>query len=236
VHLLTGARELFELQQIDTDIGVRQRRLEKIGAELQEGEALIAARGELEGKGNRLHTLEGEQKSLDWDVENTRNRITSLETRMYGDQVSNPRELQSIVAEIAHLKDRQKELEDRELGVMEEVEEARGDAERQGATVQELQAKWEDVQGHLLDEKRKIEEAFPGLEAKRRDHESTVPEASRKIYDRLRGSLGGLAIVRAEQGMCTGCRISLPTHLVQQVRADKQFTYCGACGRLLFAA
>ncbi|MCL0101563.1 C4-type zinc ribbon domain-containing protein [Dehalococcoidia bacterium] len=231
---MSGARELFELQQLDTEIGVYNGRLEKIGRDLQEHEGLTAARADLDNKEGTLRSLDDEQKSIDWDVENTRSRIANLESRMYGNQVGNPRELQSIVSEIAHLRERQSELEDRELGVMEEVDEARVAVDLQKVVVGELEAAWTEDQGYLLDERQKVETELPLLEARRRDQESGVPEASRRIYSRLRNSLGDLAVAKAERGMCTGCRITLPTHLFQRVRAGKQLTYCD-CGRLLYA-
>lgn len=233
---LSGARELFELQQIDTEIGAHHGRLEKIGRDLQEDQELLAAREGLDHKEIGLRKLEDEQKSIDWDVEHARDRIANLEARMYGNQVGNPRELKSIVSEIAHLRDRQSELEDRELGVMEEVDEIRVVVDLHRVAVGELEAKWAEDQGHLLDERRRVETELPLLEARRRDQESEVSEASRKIYGRLRDSLGELAVAKAERGMCTGCRITLPTHLFQKVRAGRQLTYCSTCGRLLYAA
>ena len=38
---------------------------------------------------------------------------------------------------------------------------------------------------------------------------------------------------RVEQGICRGCRISLPTTDLQQARSGK-LVQCSSCGRILF--
>ena len=233
---MTGARELFQLQEIDTEIDAGKRRLVQVEDELQEDAELMAARSELQTREDRLRSLEADQKSLEWDVENTRTRMASLETRMYGNQVGNPRELKSIDTEIGHLKERQGSLEDRVLSTMEMVEEARREEESQRAVVEEMEALWASAQSSLLEEKSRLETEMPGWEEKRLQYASALPESSARLYERLRSAKAGLAVARVERGTCSACRITLPMTLAQGARSDKQVTYCSSCGRVLFAS
>ena len=233
---MTGVSQIFRFQEIDSEIGAVKARLAQIEQQLQENAELRGARSELERREDLLRTLEDNQKSLERDVESTRTRIGALEARMYGDQAGNPRELQSIVTEIGHLKERQKELEDGVLSIMEESDAARLDVEGQRAIVEELEAQWGSDQSHLLEEKARLQAELPQWEEKRLQHAGILPEPSMRIYERLRTAKGGVAVARVERGMCTGCRITLPIILVQQARSHKQFTYCSSCGRLLFVS
>ncbi len=230
------SKELHEFQEIDTEIGAKAARLVKINQELDEDAEVKVARGELDSRQERLRSLESDQKSFEEEIDNTRNRIASQESRMYGNQVGNPRDLQSIVKELEHLKKRQQELEDSLLGLMEEVEAAGGEAVSQQDIVEELHARWASTQGHLIEEKTRIEAEMPGWKQKRLQHAASIPEPALRIYERLLAVKGGLAVATVERGACMGCRIALPTRLVQQARAGKELTYCSSCGRLLFAS
>ncbi|MEE8413272.1 MAG: C4-type zinc ribbon domain-containing protein, partial [Dehalococcoidales bacterium] len=45
----------------------------------------------------------------------------------------------------------------------------------------------------------------------------------------------GTAVARVEQGMCSGCRISLSVSEFQRARTGS-LVRCGSCGRILFVA
>ena len=45
----------------------------------------------------------------------------------------------------------------------------------------------------------------------------------------------GIAVAKVEQGICRGCRISLPTAELQQARSGS-LVRCSSCGRILFLA
>ena len=233
---MAGVRALFELQETDGQIDARKKRLAEIEGRLRGDEEVGAARRDLEAREARLRSAEAFQKSLEWDIENARTRASSLEARMYGGQVANPKELTAMTAEIAHLKDRQKELEDSLLAAMEATERARQETVPQRGLVDDLEKRWLATQGHLVEEKRRLESELPQWQARRQGQAAALPDAARRLYEQLRASRGHIAVARAERGLCSGCRISLPTTLVQRARADREFTYCSSCGRLLYAA
>ena len=52
------------------------------------------------------------------------------------------------------------------------------------------------------------------------------------LYDGLRENKG-FAVARVEQGICRGCRISLPSSELQQVRGGNVIQ-CGSCNRILY--
>ena len=53
------------------------------------------------------------------------------------------------------------------------------------------------------------------------------------VYESLRTLKQGRAVARIEQGACQGCRISLPTHVVQRARGGTVLVHCPSCERIL---
>jgi predicted nucleic acid-binding Zn-ribbon protein len=55
------------------------------------------------------------------------------------------------------------------------------------------------------------------------------------LYEGLRSTRQGRGVALMERGACQGCRITLPTHLVQRLRAGGQLVQCPSCERILVA-
>ena len=91
---MEGVKELIELQRLDTELQSKKRRLAEIEALMNGNRELRQARAVLERTHTQFRKLEADQKSVEWDVDQTRDRITQVERRLMGNQVTNPRELE----------------------------------------------------------------------------------------------------------------------------------------------
>ena len=229
-------KALFELQGLDGEIDRRKKRIAEIASQLRETPELRNARASLKAAEEKLHELQTQQKSMEWDAEQVKDRITDLDGRMMRGQVGNPRDLQVIEKELVNLRERQKSLEDQAIGLMEQVEEARKSRDEQAATVQTLEGEWEGSQADLLKEQKRLRGELPEWEQHRKEFIAGVDASSLRVYNVTRARKAGLAVVRAERGICTGCRITLPSTLVQRARAGREIVYCSSCGRILHAA
>lgn len=232
---LTGIRELYELQGMDTEIDRRLRRISQIDKELQENEQLVAARKDLEAKETLLRQAVEEQKTVEESAESTRARIAAHESRMYGGETINSKELQNITADVSHLKERQAALDAQVLGLMEQTDRARAETEQQKTVVKEVQTALLSAQAHLLEEKNRLEADLPEWKNRRNQFASTIPPAMLRTYEHLRTTKGGVAVARVDRGICGGCRIAVPTTLSQRARTGKYLVYCTSCARLLYA-
>lgn len=233
---VVDVKSLAELQDIDSQIERSKKRLAEIQGQLAENTELKAARAELQAQEHGLRELEGRQKSIEWDVEATRDRIKDLQNRMMGNRVGNPRDLPNIQRELDNLQQRQRMLEDNVLTLMEQIERARKARDQQGETVTALERKWTESRTQLMEEKKRVEEELPRWEDRRRACAEALDQPTRKTYERLRLQKGGRAVARVEGGICTGCRITVPGMLVQRARAGKEIVYCSSCGRILYVS
>ena len=228
-------KALFDLQGLDSEIDRRKKRLAEIASQLRETSELREARVALKTAEDKLHDLQTQQKAMEWDAEKVKERIADLERRMMSGE-RNSRDLQAIEKELVNQRERQKSLEDSAIGLMEQVEQMRKSRDEQAAVVQTLEGQWQVSQADLLSERKRLEGELPEWEKERKDFVADVDAASLRVYDVTRACKAGLAVVRAERGICTGCRITLPSTLVQRARAGREIVYCSSCGRILHAA
>ena len=74
---------------------------------------------------------------------------------------------------------------------------------------------------------------FSQLEATRNLRTKDMDASSLGLYENLRRVKQGRGVARIERGTCQGCRLSLPTHLVQRVRTGGLLVQCPSCERIL---
>jgi hypothetical protein len=72
------------------------------------------------------------------------------------------------------------------------------------------------------------------LKQKQQLHLTKIDHQAAEFYYELKKQRGQ-AVAKVEQGLCRGCRISLPTAELQRARSGN-LVQCSSCGRLLFLA
>ncbi|WP_459986675.1 zinc ribbon domain-containing protein [Nocardioides sp. AN3] len=178
--------------------------------------------------------LTAAQAKADADVEAVRNRRTRDQQRMDSGAVSNPKDLERMQHELATLDRRVGVLEDEELELMEQLEEAQG-----ALTVLEEQLAGFDERLTALaetrDEKTVALEAQLGeIVAERPGAVEGLPADLLALYDKLRESKGiGAAELRARR--CGGCQLELDTAELNRIKSlpSNEVVRCQECSRIL---
>ena len=176
-----------------------------------------------------------EQAKVDTDVEQVRARMTRDQQRLDSGQVGSPKELENLQSEIESLHRRQTELEDAELEVMEQRETVQ-------ARVSELREEQTTVAASLATAEQRRDAAFAeiGAEkekatAQRGEIAATIAPDLLALYDKLRGSSGGVGAAALHRGACQGCHLQLNTTDLNRLRdapADEVLR-CEECRRIL---
>jgi uncharacterized protein len=176
-----------------------------------------------------------EQRKADADVEQVKTRRARDEQRLDGGQVGSPKELQTLQHEIETLERRISDLEDAELDVMERLETAQSELERLHSSITEYD---ESLRG--LEERR--DAAMAEIDAEVREAESEraqivtgIPDDLLKLYERLRGSHGGVGAAALKQRRCQGCRLELNAADLRDMAAaaEDEVLRCEECQRIL---
>jgi predicted nucleic acid-binding Zn-ribbon protein len=225
---------LYDLQQIDTGLDTRVARMRQIDEQMKDSAELAAARTRFDEESARLASEQANLKRLSHDTDETSTRMRSLEKKMYDGSVKNPKELGQMQEEVTHLKASLKSLEERSLESMlavEEIEEAKAEAEQALEAVTTEQQRFHTG---LMEEKDTLLSQAKVLQVKRQRAITELPWADLQLYERLRRSKGGLAVVAVRGGLCGGCHIAVTAAVLRHARAGTELVTCPTCGRILY--
>jgi len=231
---VSSVKSLYELQEIDLAIRDNKKSISDIEGKLQDDSTLLDANAKLEEEEKRLSDMRKTEKQMDWDVEELDEKIKEIDKQLFGGSVKNPKDLASLNEEFEHFKQRKRTMEDGLLDLMTELEEQQRAYDSAKAQATKIESQWQENNGHLLEDKDRLNSEIAELQGNREDAASQIDKPSLDIYERLRATKGGEAMARLEQGMCKGCRINLPTHTLQKVRTGQELVYCTNCGRILY--
>lgn len=232
---MTSAADLFALQELDLRRDARRAVIADIEARLGETDELIEARDAVEDAEAAAQRLRRRQKELDTQMQDLDAKIAPIQKRLYDGSVRNPKELTDMQKELDHFKRERGKLDDQGLELLDSIERANRAAAAAKDDLQQIEAAWQADQEHMQAEKKKAESEYAGLEVQRARHTENMDKSSLGLYESLRTQKQGRAVARVERGACQGCRISLPTHLVQRLRIGGLLIQCPTCERILVA-
>jgi len=228
------AKELYELQEVDLDIEQRNQALEQVKSQLGKDEELVASRTALEAAKKRLAELEHQQKNGEWEISDLGAKIDTIEKKLYGGSMKNPRELMGFEQDLKLLKTQRSEREDKLLTVMMDVEDAQQDVRQKRGEFSVVERGWQENQQKLSTEKGRLEAELAALEQKRKTMAGQIDSATLKLYEEIRLARQGRAVSKVVQGRCQGCRISLSIADQQRARMGNELARCSNCGRILY--
>lgn len=229
-------RRLYDLQQLDLEVDSVERSLDDVRHQLMDDSDLVATRRRIDELEGRLGMLDESRRGQERKVEETRQGLQRIESRLYGGVITNPRELEAADLERSHFRDQQDEQEDNLLATMVEIEDTQSILEATSEELERAERARETERPALEAEESLLEQR---LEELRRDRTDSLPQFGSQllaVYERLREDRNGYAVARVERGMCQGCRIALPSAEVQRVRSTQELIQCSSCQRILFTA
>lgn len=231
--IMAAVADLLSLQDIDLELDKEIARLSEIEEALGESEELTQARTAAEEKTAAVHALRVEQKDLELAADEIRTKAADIEKKLYSGSVTNAKELQDLDADLKSLREETKRREEKLLAILVQVDEAEGELAAATETLNAIEGEWRGSQDGLLQEKAQIEPEVARLRALREQEAAGFERSLLSLYDLLRERRGGRAVARVERGMCQGCRISLPTSVLQRARAGNGLVQCVSCERIL---
>ncbi|MBI4277821.1 MAG: hypothetical protein HY660_05140 [Armatimonadetes bacterium] len=225
--------QVAELQALDSRLAALQKRRRALddGAGLHT--TLVQARQAWEQARTGLHATEVQVRTWELEVESLAAKRKKFEQDLYGGRITNPKELESLQAEVNALKRAISRIEDQILGGMETIE-----RERPEVVALEQSAKGQDeaLAAHVeayRQEVAAIDAEQAELAARREAMAAEIDELLLRKYERIRARAGGIAVVRVEHDRCGGCHVALPEGMLVRVREGDDLVTCEECGRIL---
>jgi predicted nucleic acid-binding Zn-ribbon protein len=226
---------IYRLQSIDAEIDEKRGSLSSVEAELANNEDVLVASEAVRASEETVRELRSRLRSLELDVEGVSSKIAANESALYGGEVTNPKELAGMEQELDYLRRRRTAVEDDMLVLMGEVEAQEEKLQAAQGLLSRTEQRWRTAQSELVKDAEELRSRLATLEAERKETARGVSEGNLAVYESLRRQKGGQAVALLDDGVCQGCRVAVPTSLVQRVRRGSELVHCGSCQRVLYS-
>jgi predicted nucleic acid-binding Zn-ribbon protein len=226
---------LYQLQELDLENEAKNAMLQEIASALGETGELTTTRAQVDSLRELLHDQEQRLRELEWDSDELTAHIAKDEKKLYGGTIHNPKELEGLQKDLDQRRHRLREIEDRELQLMADVESTQADLERAQQELARVGVAWEQHQRELSARQADVNAALVALQKDRARITTQILPANLSQYEKLRREKRGRAVSKVERATCQGCRIALPMGLVQHARSGREIVLCPSCGRMLYA-
>lgn len=230
---MTHGETLYQLQDIDLELDQGRRRVAEIRADLGETEALRQARREQAEVQETYKEWALKMRHLELDIGGLDSEIVSNERRLYSGSVTNPKELADLQENVASLKRRREALEDDMLEAMIHSEEAETILRECIATLEDVEAQWQEDQDELKDELGRLEARLVQLEGDRDQLRSDISSEYLAVYDNIQTRYGIVAVATMRDGVCSFCAVAPSSIKLKAIKSGKELLQCGNCKRIL---
>ncbi|GEP34270.1 hypothetical protein NSZ01_20380 [Nocardioides szechwanensis] len=179
--------------------------------------------------------LASAQAKADADVEQVKARRTRDRNRMDAGQITNPKDLERMQHELTSLDRRISTLEDEELEVMEQLEEAQASlAELSGQVAEGDERLSGLVTGRDL-KAAEIDAELDRLTGERATAVDGMPDDLLALYEKLRANKDGVGAAELRQRRCNGCQLTIDNAELAVIRAlpSNEVVRCEECQRIL---
>lgn len=226
-------QKLIELQAIDREILEFDRLLAAVPGQIKSGQAnMDAITKELEQAREVIAEMKKSSKQLETDVQSENDHMAKIKTKLTA--VKTNKEYTAILTEVESVKEKVSAFEDKELEIMESMEEK----------IKELpaiEARFKEEENNFKEYKAKKEAEFERvkgeLEIVKGRRQSILEKIEPKrvvLYDKILKRNDGLAVVAVRDSMCQGCFHRLRPQVVIDVKISDEVVECSHCYRFLY--
>ena len=231
--MATLGQKLYRLQALDLELAEHLSRLRETQSKLGETRELVDARAAHEKAARELTEERARLKDLEFELQHLSDKITVTAARLYGGQVTNPKELHGLEQDHDYLKRARDKQEDDVLQAMARIEQ--GERSLAGASRQltAVESRWHAEQDKVARQVELLQAKVAALKKDRSAMAGPLDASARAAYEELMQKKGGRAVALLVGQTCGGCRVTLASGKVQEVRRSQQLITCTNCGRIL---
>jgi len=224
--------KLLVLQDRDRKIHRVQQELAHIGPERETLRArATATQAQHEAIKTRVKQTESDRKHLELDIEAKKQQIEKYANQQL--QTRKNEEYRALAKEIETCKADITKIEDHEIALMEQAEQAQKEAGRLSHETDEIKKMAADQIAQLDQREENFKKELAELQRGRAELAAAVDPVVCQRYERLCKSKGENIVVGVQHGVCGGCHMKLPPQVLVQCQGY-ELVSCTNCGRILY--
>jgi len=231
--MLEVIEKLLILQDRDRAIRRLQAELAHIEPERATFKAKVTAtQAGMEAAKQRVKQLESDRKRLELDVESKKEQIARYANQQL--QTRKNEEYRALAHEIETCKSDITKIEDQEIELMEQTEQAQKEVIAFTRESDEAKKLAEELISKLGEREENLRKELAALEVNREELAAAVDAGLRARYERLVKNKGENVVVGVQHGVCGGCHMKLPAQILVACQAHQEVIACTNCGRILY--
>lgn len=225
--------QLVKLQEIDLEIHEGEQGLARIPGQLK------AAQSGMEEKTKKqeaakleIQNLQNDRKQLELDVQSETDHMAKAKMKLPA--IKTNKEYSAILTEIDTIKEKISSFEDRELEIMEVLEEKEKILPGLESEFKEEEKKYQEYKAKKETEAVRVKKELEDFKAQRQEVVRSLDPAWVRSYDRVAKSRGGLAVVKMKEGVCQGCFQGVRPQMIIDIKTSEKVHQCPECSRFLY--
>ena len=221
-------QQLVLIQKLDDEIVEHRKQLADIPVQIDsELEELTDKKKILSIAKEEIDALQKNRKAIESEVQGENDHMAKAKTKLPA--VKTNKEYTAILSEVDAIKKKVEGLEDKELEIMEVLEE-----KQKGLPAIEKKCKEEDVhfqeyKTKKADELDRVTKEMNPLLAKRETVKSQIDKVIFQRYEKVAKSRGGTAVVSLQENICQGCFQQILPQMVINVKVGESIHQCSSC-------
>jgi uncharacterized protein len=224
---------LNKLQAVDDKLHKLRLELSQVDANLADLDSrLTDSQTEVAGLSEKLEEARKAYREGELDIKSNQETIRKSDTKLR--QVKTNKEYQATLREIDELKRKNSALEDDLLGLLDTIESAEKDlAEREQSANQrknEILAQQKTIRAEA-DEKKHL---MTALSTERDDIAATLPKSVINQVEDIKSHAGRPIIASVSASICSGCNMSIPPQLYNELQRFDSIKRCPLCQRIIY--
>jgi predicted nucleic acid-binding Zn-ribbon protein len=236
---LSEAAKLWRLQQLDITLRSWKQAAAAPEQEEEHGRLTTLVRQTLKQLKAEEAALMAANQALrrnELDLSTLEQDIRQLKERLYSGQVTNTRELASIEQKLQLSKEKHEHLEERVLELMQQVEDGDKETRHHRTQAEQLAGRLRDLEDTMKAEADQRRQKVAQATAERAALAAKLDPTWLRRYEKAMKQRGPDVVARVENGLCGGCRVSLPFGIrAAAAAATESAVYCEHCGRMLYS-
>lgn len=233
---LTSLADLLDLQEIDLQIDrlLDQRQsLPELEAYKAAHEEALALETERDRAAAELKQAELELDKAEGELQLLEIKLEEHETRLFAGGMS-ARETEHMRLEVQSLKAQKGSLEEKVLGMLEEIDPLRENVATIESKIEEVNSRKAGFEAAIKTQWKQIDAELARKEERKEEALAPIGPELLDLYERLRGIKEGVAVASYDHGVCGGCHMTL-SPAEQEEAFDSDLPRCVHCRRILVA-
>jgi len=226
-------KSLIELQSIDLLMDSCLKEISFIENEINDNSRLVAIQTKINQLQKNIDILNKALNQLNISIETNNSKILSLETRLYGGEITNNKQSEATAIEIDLLKSQTTEYEEKSLQCIIKLEPYENELKNTSLIFESAKTEKNDSKKHLQIKLENLYSKRNTLQQEQSYLLKTVDKAYLEKYLIIRKRKPN-AVGLTEKGICSACNVKLPTGELNLLKQSSTISYCKTCGAIIF--